>query len=96
MEGYFGALGGRPTEQQPEEALLWTPPVGANWETEIASIETVSCSDEDYALHAYLIWSNGKKGHVLATVLHEKAPQKLLCFYEQHLVLSGPMGIMAL
>lgn len=65
----------------------WSPPPGS-WENEVDYVETV---EEQYdkngqpEKHAYIVWKNGKKTLNTLRQLHQKCPQKMLVYYENHL-----------
>ncbi|KAI9672972.1 MAG: hypothetical protein M1817_003136 [Caeruleum heppii] len=61
----------------------WEPPKGS-WEKEISSVDTIE--QDDRGFHVYLQWNNGRKTRHPIEVTYEKCPQKMLHFYEQHLV----------
>jgi len=66
----------------PSEAR-WEPPTGS-WEEHITHIDTIERNDN--GLVCYLQWQNGKKTQHDIHTVHQKCPQRMLSFYEQHLV----------
>ncbi|KIW04414.1 hypothetical protein, variant [Verruconis gallopava] len=76
------------------EVVSWELPKGS-WEEEVASIDTIEEAYDDKGVarrYVYLMWRNGMKTrHQLATA-NQKCPQKLLQYYEKHLVFrsAGP------
>lgn len=61
----------------------WKPPSGS-WEEHIANIDTIEKSTK--GLVCFVHWSNGNKSQHDLNVIYKKCPQKMLSFYEQHLV----------
>ncbi|KAA8910048.1 hypothetical protein FN846DRAFT_940463 [Sphaerosporella brunnea] len=61
----------------------WKPPSG-NWEDQITHIDTIEKTDN--GLIAYVQWGNGRKSQHDINVVYKKCPQRMLSFYEQHLV----------
>ncbi|KAK9368063.1 hypothetical protein V1509DRAFT_639956 [Lipomyces kononenkoae] len=62
-------------------------PLGS-WETKIKEIKSISMTDQGKLLFT-IEWADGKKdGAVEAQVLYNKAPQKVLQFYESHIQFS--------
>ncbi|KAI5849785.1 hypothetical protein BZA05DRAFT_401545 [Tricharina praecox] len=61
----------------------WKPPAG-NWEDVISHIDTIEKTDA--GLVCYVQWSNGRKSQHDVSVVYKKCPQRMLTFYEQHLV----------
>lgn len=64
-------------------------PVGS-WETAINFVETIEeIPDPDKAgdmkRMAFVYWTDGKRSQHPLPVLYQKAPQKMLQYYEQHL-----------
>lgn len=67
----------------------WEPPAGS-WEDHVMSIDTVE-EIPDYktgekVLYGYVVWNNGRKSQHPLRVINNKCPQKMLRYYEQHLV----------
>lgn len=63
----------------------WEPPSGS-WENLIMTIDTVEKDTKDGSLQVYLHWNDGRKSKHSAPTCYKKAPQKMLHFYEMHLV----------
>lgn len=63
-----------------------------SWEDQVASIDTIEEALDDKGVmqrFVYVMWENGSKTrHQLQTV-NEKCPQKMLRYYESHLVFRG-------
>ncbi|OJJ30493.1 hypothetical protein ASPWEDRAFT_177151 [Aspergillus wentii DTO 134E9] len=86
------------TEAEPEaEAETATPtadekevpdwvPKTKNWENDVKNVDTIIRDSESGNLLAFLQWKNGKKAKVSIETCYERCPQKMLAFYEQHLV----------
>lgn len=72
------------TPEVEKAAPEWIPK-GKNWDKEVQVVETIVRQD-DNNLYALLHWNNGKKSKVSIQQCYEKCPQKMLQFYEQHLV----------
>ncbi|KAJ6439188.1 NACHT domain-containing protein [Purpureocillium lavendulum] len=71
-------------------AAEWTPPAGS-WEDEIDSI--TGFDDENGGkLTVYLAWKNGKKTQHPTAVVYGKCPQKMLQWYEKHVVIIRNAG----
>ncbi|KAF2117425.1 hypothetical protein BDV96DRAFT_572083 [Lophiotrema nucula] len=73
----------------------WSPPPGS-WENDVDYVDTVEESIDPKtakkARFAYLVWNNSKKTqHPLKHVYH-KCPQKMLLYYESHLVFTNNQG----
>jgi len=67
----------------PTEEPKWKPPPGS-WEEEIQAIDTLEKTEK--GLICYLQWANGRKSQHEVHTVYKKAPQRMLKFYEQHLV----------
>ena len=71
----------------------WSPPPGS-WETEVDYVDTVEESLDhktgQMQRYAYLVWSNQKKSQHLLHHVYQKCPQKMLQYYESHLVFTKP------
>ncbi|KAL1976190.1 hypothetical protein VTN31DRAFT_2472 [Thermomyces dupontii] len=61
-------------------------PKSKNWDRDVAAIEAIGKNSEDGSLQVYLRFTDGKKYRVSAEQVYEKIPQKMLKFYEKHLV----------
>ncbi|KAF8540287.1 hypothetical protein BDD12DRAFT_833952 [Trichophaea hybrida] len=81
----IAAQSGGSTAMSPEEPkeAKWKPPAG-NWEEAIAAIDTIEKTEQ--GLVCYVQWENGKKSQHDINVVYKKCPQRMLTFYEQHLV----------
>lgn len=66
-----------------DEATKWKPPAGS-WENEISHIDTIERISK--GLVCYVQWVNGRKSQHDLAVLYKKCPQRMLAFYEQHLM----------
>jgi len=75
---------GSPSEAQ------WKPPAGS-WEEHITHIDTIEKNET--GLVCYLQWENGKKTQHDIHTVHKKCPQRMLAFYEQHLVFKETGGL---
>ncbi|KAI9712743.1 MAG: hypothetical protein M1820_001365 [Bogoriella megaspora] len=71
------------------KAQKWEPPRGS-WEQDIMNID---CIEEEYDASTkknkrvgFVMWNNGRKSKHSLNILNGKCPQKLLHYYEQHLV----------
>ncbi|KAF1922597.1 uncharacterized protein M421DRAFT_77704, partial [Didymella exigua CBS 183.55] len=69
----------------------WSPPPGS-WEHDVSHIDTVEqCIDPKTgkdAKYAYIVWNNQKKTQHPLKHMYTKCPQKMLQYYESHLVFS--------
>ncbi|EEH09509.1 heterochromatin protein HP1 [Histoplasma capsulatum G186AR] len=63
----------------------WVPKT-KNWDSQVKSIDTIMRDPPTGNLFVYLNWNNDKKAKVSIQQCYEKCPQKMLQFYEQHLV----------
>ncbi|PGH13327.1 hypothetical protein AJ79_03744 [Helicocarpus griseus UAMH5409] len=63
----------------------WIPKT-KNWDSQVKSIDTIMRDPPSGNLFVYLDWNNDKKVKVSIQQAYEKCPQKMLQFYEQHLV----------
>ncbi|KAI9821509.1 MAG: hypothetical protein M1826_000631 [Phylliscum demangeonii] len=61
----------------------WKPPSGS-WEEAVQAIDTIE--QDGKFMQVYLHWENGKKTKHPIDYVYKKCPQKMLHFYEQHLV----------
>ncbi|KAF2434267.1 hypothetical protein EJ08DRAFT_693810 [Tothia fuscella] len=77
-----------PGSTRKKKQVEWKPPMGT-WEDDLMDIDTIEetkNSKGELERAAYVVWNNGQKTrHSLAT-LNMKAPQKMLRYYESHLV----------
>ncbi|KAF2732542.1 hypothetical protein EJ04DRAFT_469935 [Polyplosphaeria fusca] len=71
----------------------WSPPPGS-WELDVDHVDTVEESVDNttgkLARFAYLVWSNQKKTQHPLNHVYQKCPQKMLQYYESHLVFTHP------
>ncbi|KZM28269.1 uncharacterized protein EKO05_0010743 [Ascochyta rabiei] len=69
----------------------WSPPPGS-WEHEVSHIDTVEQSIDPKtgkeAKYAYIVWNNQKKTQHPLKHIYIKCPQKMLVYYESHLVFT--------
>ncbi|PMD13566.1 hypothetical protein NA56DRAFT_651711 [Hyaloscypha hepaticicola] len=81
-----GKKNGHPKDQSPPASASkaeWKPPTGS-WEEHVTGID--ACEGNDNNVVVYLTWKGGHKTqHPLAAV-YKRCPQKMLQFYESHLV----------
>lgn len=63
----------------------WQPKANANWENMIKTIETVERDEKSSDLYILLRWKNGKASRIKNRLVRDKAPQRLLDFFEAHL-----------
>ncbi|KAK4081906.1 hypothetical protein Purlil1_11498 [Purpureocillium lilacinum] len=68
----------------------WSPPAGS-WEDDIESIAGLDEEDGGKRM-VYLAWKNGRKTKHPTTVVHSKCPQKMLQWYEKHVVIVRSTG----
>lgn len=78
------------TKAEPAEKA-WSPPPGS-WEHEVSHIDTVEQNIDPKtgkdARYAYLVWNNQKKTQHPLKHIYTKCPQKMLQYYESHLVFT--------
>ncbi|KAF2713951.1 hypothetical protein K504DRAFT_462414 [Pleomassaria siparia CBS 279.74] len=69
----------------------WSPPPGS-WELDVDFVdtveETVDAKTGALTRYAYLVWTNAKKTQHPLTHVYHKCPQKMLKYYESHLVFT--------
>lgn len=69
----------------------WSPPPGS-WEHDVSHVDTVeeSLDPKTGGLErfAYLVWNNQKKTQHPLKHVYQKCPQKMLQYYESHLVFT--------
>ncbi|KAK6538916.1 hypothetical protein TWF694_010470 [Orbilia ellipsospora] len=73
------------TKEEPE----WDPPAGS-WEEDVRMIETLERSGADHI--CYVQWVNGRRSQHPLHVIYQRCPQKMLKFYESHLVFRDSAG----
>ncbi|EPS42010.1 hypothetical protein H072_4054 [Dactylellina haptotyla CBS 200.50] len=67
----------------------WDPPAGS-WEEDVRMIETLERSGNEHI--CYVQWVNGKRTQHPLHVIYQRCPQKMLKFYESHLVFRDSAG----
>ncbi|CAO2658383.1 Nn.00g061060.m01.CDS01 [Neocucurbitaria sp. VM-36] len=79
------------SSKRAKQEKQWSPPPGS-WEHEISHIDTVeeSLNPKTGQLErfAYLVWNNQKKTQHPLKHTYQKCPQKMLQYYESHLVFT--------
>ncbi|KAL1801211.1 hypothetical protein ACET3X_001553 [Alternaria dauci] len=69
----------------------WSPPPGS-WEHDVSWIDTVEQTKNpktgELEKFAYLVWNNGQKTQHPLKHVYQKCPQKMLGYYESHLVFT--------
>ncbi|TGZ78237.1 chromo domain-like protein [Ascodesmis nigricans] len=63
----------------------WTPPNTKSWEEDVIAIDTIE-KNNDGQLVCFVQWKDGKKSQHPIQDIYKKCPQRMLKFYEQHLV----------
>jgi len=80
-------------KKQIKEEKEWAPPAGL-WEEAVISVESVEQAVDpksgDTQLIAYVVWNDERKTQHPVKLLYRKCPQKMLQFYERHLVFKVP------
>ncbi|KAK6333331.1 hypothetical protein TWF718_011146 [Orbilia javanica] len=69
----------------------WEPPAGS-WEDDVRMIETLERNGGDHI--CYIQWVNGRRSQHPLHVVYQRCPQKMLKFYESHLVFRDSAGTM--
>jgi chromobox protein 1 len=73
----------------------WKPPPGS-WENEIVDVDTIEetfdAADGVNKRWAYVVWNNGRKSRHQLPTLNQKCPQKMIQYYENHLVFRNTNG----
>ncbi|RVD86450.1 uncharacterized protein DFL_004724 [Arthrobotrys flagrans] len=67
----------------------WDPPAGS-WEDDVRMIETLDRNGGDHI--CYIQWANGRRSQHPLHVVYQRCPQKMLKFYESHLVFRDSAG----
>ncbi|KAF3164944.1 hypothetical protein TWF788_000856 [Orbilia oligospora] len=67
----------------------WDPPAGS-WEDDVRMIETLERNGGDHI--CYIQWVNGRRSQHPLHVVYQRCPQKMLKFYESHLVFRDSAG----
>ncbi|KAF9986321.1 hypothetical protein BGZ65_008038 [Modicella reniformis] len=71
-------------EEEGYERENWQPPKSwSSWDEHLEAVETVERSLLGMTVH--VTWKNGKESELPLEDAHQKCPQKLIAFYEQHL-----------
>lgn len=74
-----------------DEEKPWDPPHGS-WEHDVSFIDTVEEKPDpktgEKKRFAYLHWNNGRKTQHPLKHVYSKCPQKMLEYYENHLVFT--------
>ncbi|KAI9818897.1 MAG: hypothetical protein M1827_007718 [Pycnora praestabilis] len=73
----------------PASSKRWEPPSGS-WEDSIQGIDTLEATENE--LWVYLVWNDGHRSRHLTQKVYQKCPQRMLEFYEQHLVFKEGKG----
>ncbi|KAF2472474.1 uncharacterized protein BDR25DRAFT_283918 [Lindgomyces ingoldianus] len=77
--------------KRPKREKDWSPPPGS-WENDVEYVDTVEESIDNktgqLARFAYLVWTNQKKTQHPLKHCYRKCPQKMLEYYESHLVFT--------
>ncbi|PGH08233.1 chromobox protein 1 [Blastomyces parvus] len=73
------------TPEMENNVADWVPKT-KNWDSQVKSVDTIMRDPPTGGLFVYLTWNNDKKAKVSIQQAYEKCPQKMLVFYEQHLV----------
>lgn len=77
--------------KRPKQEKQWSPPPGS-WEHDVSHIDTVEEQRDpktgDLIRYAYLVWNNQKKTQHPLKHVYQKCPQKMLVYYESHLVFT--------
>ncbi|KAF2124086.1 hypothetical protein P153DRAFT_144384 [Dothidotthia symphoricarpi CBS 119687] len=85
-----------PTASAKRAKKEWSPPPGS-WEHDVSHIDTVEESFDNKAgtmgRFAYLVWNNQRKTYHPLKHVYQKCPQKMLLYYESHLVFTQNDGM---
>ncbi|KAM3079510.1 hypothetical protein ACMFMG_005931 [Clarireedia jacksonii] len=82
--------GNHPASQSPPVAAQeaqFTPPSGS-WEDKVIDIEAMAGTNNEIIV--YLTWEGGHKSQHALNQVYKRCPQKMLKFYERHLVFKKP------
>ncbi len=74
----------------------WTPKK-ENWESEIASIDTVERDRDTGKLWAFIYFNNNKRSKIGMELVYKHCPVAMLKFYERHLSvfsIAPPRGLL--
>ncbi|EAT79442.2 hypothetical protein SNOG_13115 [Parastagonospora nodorum SN15] len=79
------------TAKRVKQDREWSPPHGS-WEDDVDYIDTVEEKVDprtgELSKFAYLVWKNDKKTQHPLKHIYQKCPQKMLLYYESHLVFT--------
>lgn len=78
-----GKNGVHPESSTPPAGHEFKPPTG-NWEEQIVAID--ACEGGEGAVVVYLTWKGGHKTQHPLSQVYKRCPQRMLKFYESHLV----------
>ncbi|KAL5114317.1 hypothetical protein ACEQ8H_007792 [Pleosporales sp. CAS-2024a] len=74
-----------------KQEQVWSPPQGS-WEHDVDYIDTVEERADpktgELAKFVYVVWNNDKKTQHPLKHIYQKCPQKMLLYYESHLVFT--------
>ncbi|KAF2847485.1 hypothetical protein T440DRAFT_481713 [Plenodomus tracheiphilus IPT5] len=75
--------------KRPKQEKQWSPPPGS-WEHDVSYVDTVEETPDpktgEFTKYVYLVWNNQKKTQHPLKHVYQKCPQKMLAYYESHLV----------
>lgn len=71
--------------EEPRQRLGSWVPKKENWDSEIASVDTVEQDQETGKLWAFITFNNHKRSKVGMEKVYKHCPLPMLKFYEQHL-----------
>ncbi|KAF1945142.1 hypothetical protein EJ02DRAFT_339340, partial [Clathrospora elynae] len=75
-----------------KQEKAWSPPPGS-WEHDVSHIDTVEETKDpktgELGRFAYLVWNNQQKTQHPLKHVYQKCPQKMLQYYESHLVFTN-------
>ncbi|RYO39295.1 hypothetical protein AA0113_g5642 [Alternaria arborescens] len=78
-------------DKEEKKVAQWSPPPGS-WEHDVHEIDTVEQTKNpktgELEKFAYLVWNNNQKTQHPLKHVYQKCPQKMLAYYESHLVFS--------
>ncbi|OAL54735.1 hypothetical protein IQ07DRAFT_559028 [Pyrenochaeta sp. DS3sAY3a] len=79
------------TTKRVKQEQPWSPPPGS-WEHDVSHVDTVEETKNpktgQLERFAYLVWNNQKKTQHPLKHIYQKCPQKMLLYYESHLVFT--------
>lgn len=76
-------------DDHPQRTGSWVPDT-KNWESEIASIDTVERDRDTGKLWAFIYFTNGKRSRIGMEIVYQRCPIPMLKFYEKHLSVFSP------